>query len=200
MYNFKILEGTYMKKLYSVVAIVVLMTGCAYNNEAIELSAYKLDYLSKTIEDSSTISFLSVSDIREDKTSIGHVLVNDKIDAKLYSHVDFAGRYTEGLTKVLKAAKFNLVNNPADANRKIDVKIKDIQLIYNDTDKLNENLHGKIVVEVTLTKGNKVNVFTFTQKQGIWIKPSYTSKDVEPLLNTLFTDSIDDIVSKLVNT
>ena len=188
-----------MKKIYCLLAVVVLITGCSYKNEAIELSSYKSDYLSKTIVDRNNISFLTVTDIREDKTSIGYVLVNDKVDTKLYSHVDFAGRYTEGLTKVLKAAKFNLVNNPADANTKIDVKIKDIQLIYNDTDKLNENLHGKIVVEVTLTKADKVNVFTFTQKQGIWIKPSYTSKDVEPLLNTLFTDSIDDIVSKLAN-
>ena len=180
-------------------AVVVLMTGCTFKNEAIELSSYKAHYLSKTTEDRNNISFLSVMDIREDKASVGHVLVNDKVDTKLYSHVDFADRYKEGLTRVLKAAQFNLVNNLADANTKIDVKIKDIQLIYNDTDKFNENLHGKIVVEVTLTKADKVNVLTFTQKQGIWIKPSYTSKDVEPLLNTLFTDSIDDIVSKLAN-
>lgn len=179
--------------------IVLLSTGCSYKNEAIELSAYKLNYISKTINDRNNISFLSVTDTRENKKSIGHVLVNDKVDTKLYSHVDFAGRYRDGLTKVLKAAKFNLVNNPTDANTKIDVKIKDIQLIYNDTDKLNENLHGKIIVEVTLTKANKENTYTFTQKRGMWIKPSYTSKDIEPLLNTLFTDSIDDIVSKLAN-
>lgn len=188
-----------MKKLYSLVAVVVLMSGCSYKNEAIELSSYKAHYLSNTTEDRNNISFLSVTDIREDKTSIGYVQVNDKVDIKLYSNVDFAGRYTEGLTKVLTAAKFNLVNNAAGANTKIDVKIKDIQLIYNDTDKLNENLHGKIVVEVTLTKADKVNILTFTQKQGMWIKPSYTSKDVEPFLNTLFTDSIDDIVSKLTS-
>lgn len=188
-----------MNKLYSLVAVVVLMSGCSYKNEAIELSSYKAHSLSKTIEDRNNISFLSVTDIREDKTSIGYVEANGQVTAKLYSYVDFADRYKEGLTTVLKTAMFNLVNNSVDANTKIDVKIKDIQLIYNDTDKLNENLHGKIVVEVTLTKADKVNVLTFTQKQGMWIKPSYTSKDVEPLLNTLFTDSIDDIVSKLAN-
>jgi len=188
-----------MNKLYSLVVAVVLMTGCSYKNEAIELSAYKSDYLTKTTEDHNNISFLSVTDIRENKTSIGYVLVNGKVNTKLYSHVDFASRYTAGLTKVLTGAKFNLVNNPADANTKIDVKIKDIQLIYNDTDKFDKNLNGKIIVEVTLTKADKVNVFTFTQNQGTWIKPSYTSKDIEPLLNTLFTDSIDDIVSKLAN-
>lgn len=188
-----------MKKLVSFVAAIVLITGCSYKNEAIELSAYKPHSLSKTTADRNNISFLTVTDIRADKTSIGYVEANGQVTTKLYSYVDFADRYKEGLTKVLKVAMFNLVNNAADANTKIDVKIKDIQLIYNDTDKLNENLHGKIVVEVTLTKADKVNVLTFTQKQGMWIKPSYTSKDVEPLLNTLFTDSIDDIVSKLAN-
>lgn len=188
-----------MHKLYSFAASIILLTGCSYKNEAIELSSYKANYISKTIDDKNNASFLSVMDARTDKTSIGYVLVNDTVNSKLYSHVDFADRYKEGLNKVLNAAKFNLVNNPVDATTRIDVIIKDIQLIYNDTDKFNENLHGKIVVEVKLTKSGKVNTFTFTQKQGLWIRPSYTSKDIEPLLNTLFTDSIDNIISKLVN-
>jgi uncharacterized lipoprotein len=199
LYNLKFEREADMKNLYSLVAAVILMSGCSYKNEAIELSSYKAHALSTTTVDRNNISFLSVTDIREDKTSIGHVEANTQVTTKLYSYVNFADRYKEGLTNVLKDAKFNLVNNPADANTKIDVKIKDIQLIYNDGDKLNENLNGKIVVEVTLTKAGKVNVLTFTQKQGMWIKPSYTSKDVEPLLNTLFTDSIDDMVSKLAN-
>lgn len=188
-----------MNKLYSLIAVVVLITGCSYKNEAIELSSYKTQYLGQTAQDANTVALSSVTDVREDKTSIGYVEGNGKVTAKLYSYVNFADRYREGLTRVLKVAKFNLVNNPLDANAKIDVKIKDIQLIYNDTNKFDQNLNGKILVEVTLTKADKINVLTFTQKQGTWIKPSYTSKDVEPLLDALFTDSIDDIVSKLAN-
>ncbi|MDP2076482.1 MAG: hypothetical protein Q8N01_07245 [Sulfuricurvum sp.] len=188
-----------MSKLYSLVAVIVLMTGCSYKNEAIELSSYKTQYIGQTTQDMSTASLSSVTDIREDKTSIGYVEANGQVTTKLYSYVNFADRYRDGLARVLKVAKFNLVNNPTDANTKIDVKIKDIQLIYNDTNKFDENLKGKIIVELTLTKADKVNVLTFTQKQGIWIKPSYTSKDVEPLLDALFTDSINDIVSKLAN-
>lgn len=188
-----------MHKFYSLVASVVILTGCSYRNEAIELSSYKANYITQTINDQNNASFLSVTDIRKDKTSIGHVLVNDTVNNMFYSNVNFEDRYKEGLTKVLTTAKFNLVHNPEDANTKIDVKIKDIQLIYNDTNKFNENLQGKIVLEVTLTKSEKINVLTFTQKQGRWIKPSYTSKDIEPFLNTLFTDSIDDIVSTLAN-
>lgn len=188
-----------MKKLYGLMAIAVLMGGCSYKNEPIELASYQPRYLSKTTQDHNNLTYLSVSDVRKEKTSIGHTLVNGNIDTKFYSHVDFAKRYQDGLSKALDAANFNLINNSAGANTQIDVKIKDIQLIYNDSDKFNENLHGKIIVEVTLTKADKVNELSFTQKQGIWIKPSYTSKDVEPLLNTLFTDSIDAIVAKLAN-
>jgi uncharacterized lipoprotein len=112
-----------MDKLYSLVAAVVLFTGCSYQNEAIELSSYKANYMSKTIEDQNNLSFLSVTDVREDKTTIGYILVNDTINRKFYSNVDFAYKYKEGLDKVLKAAKFNFVNNPADANTKIDVMI-----------------------------------------------------------------------------
>lgn len=188
-----------MTKLYSFVTIIVLMTGCSYKNEAIELSSYKTQYMGKTAQDTSSVSLSSVTDTREDKTSIGYVAGNGQITTKLYSYVNFADRYKDGLTRVLKVAKFNLVNNPADANKKIDVKIKDIQLIYNDTNKFDQNLNGKIIVEVTLTKADKVDVLTFTQQQGTWIKPSYTSKDLEPFLDKLFTDSIDDIASKLAN-
>lgn len=188
-----------MNKLYSLVAVVVLITGCSYQNEAIELSSYKTQYMGQTAQDKNSIYLSSVSDTREDKTSIGYVEANGQVTTKLYSHVNFADRYRDALTRVLKVAKFNLANNPTDANTKIDVKIKDIQLIYNDTNKFDENLKGKIIVEVILTKADKVNELTFTQKQGTWIKPSYTSKDIEPFLDTLFTDSIDDIVSKLAN-
>lgn len=186
-----------MHKFYSLVASVVMLTGCSYKNDPIELSSYKTQYLGKTTQNMNSVSLSSVTDTRENKTSIGYVEANGHVTTKLYSYVNFADRYREGLARVLKLARFNLVNNPLDSDTKIDVKIKDIQLIYNDTNKFDENLQGKIIVEVTLTKADKVNVLTFTQKQGTWIKPSYTSKDIEPFLDTLFTDSIDDIVSTL---
>ena len=186
-----------MKKLYSLVAAVVLLSGCSYKNEAIELSSYKAQYLGKTTGDTNSISLLSVTDTREDKTSIGHVEANGQVTVKLYSYVDFTDKYSEGLTNVLRAAKFNLTKNPADANTTISVKIKDIQIVYNDTEKFDENVHGKIVVEVTITKGDKTIVQTITQQEGKWIKPSYTSKDIEPLMYSLFTDSVNLIGSKL---
>lgn len=188
-----------MKRIYSLVAAVVLMSGCSYKNEAIELSSYKTQSLNKTTQDPKSVSFLSVTDAREDKRSIGYVEANGQVTDKLYSYVDFADRYKEGLTNALQSSKFNMTRNPADANAIISVKIKDIQLVYNDTQKFDENLHGKIVVEVTLKKAGKTLVQTMTQQEGKWIKPSYTSKDVEPLLDSLFTDSINTIVDKLAS-
>jgi len=186
-----------MKKLYSLVAAVILISGCSYKNDALELAPYKMQFLGKTSHDPNSILFLSVTDVRKDKTSIGYVEANGQITAKLYSNVDFENRYKEGLTEAFKAAKFNLVNNPVNANTTINVKIKEIHIIYNDTQKFDENLHGKIVVEVTVIKGDKTIVQTITQQEGKWIQPSYRSKDIEPLLYALFTDSIDLIESKL---
>jgi uncharacterized lipoprotein len=186
-----------MKKLYSLVAVVVLMSGCSYKNEPIELSSYKAQYLGQMTQDTNSVSLLSVTDIREDKRSIGHVEANGQVTTKLYSYVDFANRYKEGLEYALKAAKINLTKNPADSDTTISVKIKDIQIVYNDTEKFDENLHGKIVVDVMIKKADKTIVQTVTQQEGKWIKPSYTSKDIEPLMYSLFTDSINLIVSKL---
>jgi uncharacterized lipoprotein len=186
-----------MKQLYSLLAVIVLMTGCTYKNEAIELSPFKAQYLGRTTQDTNSISLLAVTDAREDKTSIGYVEANGYATTKLYSYVDFADKYREGLANVLKTAKFKLTNNAAEANTIISVKIKDIKMVYNDTNKFDENLHGKVVIEVTIKKADKTIVQTITQQQGIWIKPSYTSKDIEPLLYSIFIDSINLIGAKL---
>lgn len=187
-----------MFKLLTLIATAVLISGCSYHNEALELATYENTYTGKTVQNS-TVSLISVTDARIDKTSIGHVEANGQITGKLFTHVSITDRYKDGLTKVLKAAKFNLVQNPADANTKIDVKIKEIQIIYNDTNKFNENLHGTIVIEVTQTKGDTILTQTFTQKQGKWIKPSYTTKDIEPFLYELFAGSINAIGAKLAD-
>lgn len=187
-----------MNQLYSLVAVLVLMTGCSYKNEAIELPSFKAQYLGKTTQDKGNTLF-TVTDTREDKTSIGYVEANGYATTKLYSYVDFAEKYREGLTNVLKAAKFNLTNNVAEANTIISVDIKEIKIVYNDTNKFDENLHGKVVVEVTIKKADKTVVQTITQKQGLWIKPSYTSKDIEPLLYSIFIDSINLIGAKLAS-
>lgn len=186
-----------MKKVISIVIAGFILGGCSYKNEAIALSSYKSQYKGALSTEHKTIDLVSVNDSRADKINIGYVQADGKPTIKLFSYEDFAGKYKDGLTSALKAAQFNQVQNASSADLKVDVKIKSIQLVYNDTKKFDENLHGKIVIEVTVTQGQKVTVQTFTQDQGIWIKPSFNSNDYEPLLYTLFANSINDIVSKL---
>ncbi len=52
-------------------------------------------------------------------------------------------------------------------------------------------------VQVIIKRGDKISTLNFKQKSGKWISPSYNSKDIEPFLYKLFSDSINDIVSKL---
>lgn len=187
-----------MFKLFTLITTIFLISGCSYNNEALELASYQNTYTGKTIPHDAS-SYLNVTDVRNDKTSIGYMEANGQVINKLYSHVDFSSRYQEGLSRALKSAGFNLIPNGADATRKLDVKIKEIQIIYNDTNKFDENLQGKIVVEVTHIKEGKTLMQTFTEKQSKWIKPSYTTKDIEPFFHTLYSSSVNAIASKLAD-
>ena len=174
-----------MKNLSYLIVAALLLGGCTYKNEAIGLSSYKTVYSGAMSNNHKSIYLASVSDERSDKTSIGYVQANGKKTTLLYSYADFAGKYKDGLNSALRMAQFNVEQK--------------VELVYNDTKKFDENLHGKILIDVTVKQGNKVTTQSFTQNQGIWIKPSYTTKDMEPLLYTLFSSSINDIVSKLTS-
>jgi uncharacterized lipoprotein len=188
-----------MKNLSFLVIAALFMGGCAYKNEAVDLSSYHSQYTGNSSQAHKNIYLVSVSDVRENKTSVGYVQANKKVVTKLYSYTDFASKYQEGLNTALKMAQFNVQKEPMQDALHVDVKIKKIELVYNDTNKLDENLRGQVVIEVTTTLKDKVVIQTFTQDQGIWIQPSYNSKDVEPLLYKLFAGSINDIVAKLTS-
>ncbi len=186
-----------MKNLFFLVIATFLIGGCAYKNEAVDLSSYHMQNAGVTSQNHTNIYLAPVLDARENKTSIGYVQADKKTVTQLYSYTDFASKYQEGLNNALKAAQFNVEKEATPDALHVDVKIKKIELVYNDTNKLDENLHGKIIMEVTTTRQDQIVTQTFTQEQGIWIKPSYNSKDVEPLLYKLFEGSINDIVAKL---
>ncbi len=101
-----------MFKLLILITAAVLISGCSYHNAALELATYENTYTGKTVQNT-TVSLVSVTDVRTDTTSIGQIEANGHATAKLFTHVSIADRYKDGLTKVLKAAKFNLVQNPA---------------------------------------------------------------------------------------
>lgn len=184
---------------FTYLLIAALMTGgCAYKNEAIDLPAYKGEYSGDNAKIKHAVYLRSVKDMRTDKRSIGAILANDKKEDTLYSDVDFVNKYTKGLRYALDLAGFSTVSNVDDSTLIMDVNIKKVDIVY--TNKTFEaNLIGALDIEVVITKGKQVTTLNFRPKSSKWISPSYASKDVEPFLYTLFSDSINDITSKLTD-
>ena len=172
------------------------MGGCSYKNEAINLSSYKGEYAGEIAKNNKTVYLRNVKDMRASKRFIGHILKNGEKFQNFQSNADFATKYKEGLNYALDIAGFTVVSNAADASMTMDVFIKDISIVYNDKN-FDKNLKGEIEIEVVLDRGQKVTTQSFRQRASKWIAPSYDSKDIEPFLYTLFSDSINDIASRL---
>ncbi len=185
-----------MKFLLFGVVFALLMGGCAYKNEAIALVSYKAEYGGPISQENKKVYVKLVKDMRKDKRSIGYYLQDGAKAARLYSTVNFEEKYNEGLGYALNIAGFDTETNLNTAALVVEVYIKDIAITYNDKT-FDQNLVGSIEIEVVIRKGREVIKQNFRQKGGTWIKPSYTSKDTEPFLYSLFSDSINDIVSRL---
>ncbi|MDD2383004.1 MAG: YajG family lipoprotein [Sulfurospirillaceae bacterium] len=185
-----------MKNVLVLLFALLFLTGCTYKNEALNLASYKANYPGPTAKDRSTIYLRWVKDVRTDKSSVGYLLQNGDRLATLYSDVDFADKYTEGLQYALNLAGFNTDSTARASSMVVEVYIKNIELIYNDKN-FDKNLQGEIEIEVIVRRNNDVITQNFKQKGGKWIAPSFNSKDLEPFLYSLFADSINDIVSRL---
>lgn len=185
-----------MKNLVYLVVIGLLVGGCSYKNESITLESYKADYAGEVVKDKKTVYLSIVKDTRMDKRTVGYVEENDQKLLTLFSDTDFSAKYREGLGHALNLAGFNTDTSADDAYLSVEVYIKDIKLIHNDKS-FDENLKGTIEIEVVVKKGTEIIKQNFVQKAGKWISPSYSSKDLEPFLHTLFSDSINNIVSRL---
>lgn len=187
-----------MKNLFYIVVIALFFGGCSYKNEAISLQPYKADYAGKVLKEKRSIYVASVNDTRIDQRSIGYLEKNGKKTVRLYSDVDFAKKYKEGLGYALNIAGFNTDVSPDEASLVIDVYIKDIKIVYSHK-YFAENLKGEVAIEVVVKKGANVTTLNFKENSGKWIGPSNNSKDLEPFLHMLFTNSINNIVAKLAN-
>ncbi|MCX6051293.1 MAG: YajG family lipoprotein [Campylobacterales bacterium] len=185
-----------MKNLFFVVLVAFLVSGCTYKNEAVNLHAYKADYAGPISQLRKSVYIELVNDTRNDKRSIGSVIEKGEKLATLYSDENFAEKYKEGLGYALNMAGFKTATNPDEAALVMEVYIRDIKILYNDKS-FDENLKGSIEIDVKIKSGEYFSTQSFRQKGGKWIAPSYSSKNVEPFLYSLFSDSINDIVSRL---
>ncbi|MDD3342939.1 MAG: YajG family lipoprotein [Sulfurospirillaceae bacterium] len=185
-----------MKHLLFLLLPLLFFSGCTYKNEALNLASYKAEYTGPISKNKKTIYLRFVKDVRSDKESIGYLLQNSEKLATLYSNVNFADKYTEGLQYALNLAGFNTDATSRASSMVVEVYIKNIELVYNDKN-FDKNLQGEIEIEVIVRSNNEVITQNFKQKGGKWIAPSFNSKDLEPFLYSLFADSINDIVAKL---
>lgn len=185
-----------MKYLFFVVMSLLIFSGCTYKNEALSLESYKAEYKGPLSRDKKIVYLRTVKDLRAKKNIIGYVDQKSGSAINFYSNENFAEKYSEGLGYALNLAGFNTNADTNEANLIVEVAIKDIELIYNDKN-FDANLNGEIEIEVVVRKGDDVITQNFRQKGSKWIAPSYNSKDLEPFLYSLFTDSIDQIVTRL---
>lgn len=176
----------------------LFLTGCTYKNEALTLDSYKAEYKGPALKTNKTVYLRTVKDLRANKNIIGYIDQKSSSAIRFYSNENFAEKYTEGLGYALNLAGFNLDAAKREANFVAEVYIKDIEIIYNDKN-FDANLKGEIEIEVVVRRGDETITQNFRQKGSKWIAPSYTSKDLEPFLYSLFADSIDQIVARLAS-
>jgi len=184
-----------MKSLLLLLATILIFSGCSYKNESLMLSQYDAQYTGELSKEKKSVFIESIRDLRVDKRSIGYVLEGEKKAHELYSTEDFSKKYNEALLVALRMAGFE---NAAqhDAKLVVNISIKNIEFIYNSKN-FDKNLKGVIELEVTIKRGASTITQNFKQAASKWITPSYSSKDIEPFLNEIFSQSVNSIVSRL---
>lgn len=185
-----------MKNTIYLITIALLISACTYKNEAVKLQPYEANYKAPMAKDKKAVFVQSVKDLRSNKTNIGYALEDGKKKITFFTHEDFEKKYKDALLYALNISEFNTNVSQGDATEIIQVNIKDIEIIHTDKS-FDENLKGKILVELVVKKGNTITKSNFTQKAGEWMSPSYNSKDIEPFLSALFSDSVNAVVAKL---
>jgi len=187
-----------MKNIIYLLLIALTMGACSYQNQPIALQSYKANYNAPLSVEKKAIFIQDVIDDRVNKSYIGYALKDGKKRLTFFSNDNFEKKYKDALLYALNISEFNTNVNKSDASEIITVHIKDITLVHTDKN-FDENLKGKIAVELIVQQGNSITTYNFTQKAGKWIAPSFNSKDLEPFLTTLFSDSIDAVVAKLAH-
>ena len=185
-----------MKNAIYLLVITLLMSACSYKNEPIALQPYKANYAGAVSQAKTSIYIDSVTDTRTNKNYIGYAMEDGKKKISFFSNENFEKKYKDALLFALNIAEFNTNVSKMDATIVISLNIKEVELIKTDKS-FDENLKGKISLEVIIKQGMTTTKHNFMQKEGKWIGHSHKSRDLEPFLTALFSDSIDAVVAKL---
>ncbi|EQB35416.1 hypothetical protein M947_09035 [Sulfurimonas hongkongensis] len=185
-----------MKNLFLLLTAMIIFGGCSYKNESLMLSQYDAQYTGELSKDKKSVFIESIEDMRVDKRSLGYVLEGDKKAHELYSTEDFTKKYKDAFEIALRMAGFENSAQQSGAELVMNINIKKIEFIYNNKN-LDKNLKGVIELEVTIKKGTSTITQDFKQAASKWIAPSYSSKDIEPFLNEIFSQSVNSVVTRL---
>lgn len=186
-----------MIKKISLVALTLFMSACSYVNEPLKLQPYEANYAAPVLKQKKSIYVRSVNDLRTNKQNIGYATEGGKKTITFFTYENFSKKYSDALKYALSIAEFDTNVTPREASGIVDINIRNIALVYLDKS-FDENVKGEMAVELVLTQGNRTTKYNFTQKGGKWISPSRNSKDLEPFLSELFAESIEAVVTKLV--
>lgn len=189
-----------LKSLLYLTVVILLSGGCSYKNELVNLEPYKADYAGTILNNGKPVYLQVVKDARQEKQTIGYTLQDGKKAFTLYSNTDFAKKYKKGFLQALHMAGFNTHTVQNGTSWIIRVYITKLEVVYDEDTWFDENLHGDMEVKVIIQKGNKKFSQSFQQKLGKWIMFSSTSKDLEPFLSQLVSNSINGVVSNFANT
>jgi len=186
-----------MIKKASLVTLALFMAACSYVNDPLRLQPYEANYAAPISKEKKSVYLRSVNDLRADKQTLGYAVEGGKKTITFFTYENFSKKYSDALKYALNISEFNTNVSPREASAIIDVNIRKISLAYLDKS-FDENVKGEMSVELVVTQGNRTTKYNFNQKGGKWIKPSRDSKDLEPFLSELFSDSIEAVVTKLV--
>ena len=186
-----------MTKLFSIFILALLITGCSYKNQSINLQPYQADISINNSQEKKSVYIKTVKDLRTNKISIGSVIKDNEDDISLFSDESFEKEYKEKLTKAFKNAQFITNTDILSADLVIEVYIEKIELIYNKNISFDKNLNGEIQLTTIVYKNEKKIRQNFKQSASKWLANSHNSKDIEPFLNEMFSQSVNRVVSRL---
>jgi len=186
-----------MLKTLSLTLLALFMGACSYVNEPLKLQPYEANYGAPVSKEKKSIYVRSVNDLRADKQNLGYAVEGGEKTVTFFTYENFSKKYADALKYALSISEFNTNVTPREASAIIDVNIKKISLMYLDKS-FDENVKGEMAVELVVTQGSRTTKYNFAQKGGKWLKPSRNSKDLEPFLSELFAESIEAVVTKLV--
>ncbi|WP_281951311.1 hypothetical protein [Nitrosophilus kaiyonis] len=155
-----------MKKIFFIFTLFIFLVGCA--NRGINI--YINDQFSSIKN-----SLVHIVDQRKNKNIIGYIYKNGKIEADITFSTDLEKYFAKKLENI---------------DKKADIYIKKLSLIYNKSKLTGENLEGSILIKVEFEKDGVKKVRIIDLKESRWIAPINSAKSIEDFTKKLIDEAV----------